>query len=52
MSCRVVVVGNRVRLAVLLGLFSLPIHLFKDLLIEQFGLAPALPEPRPRMSPG
>jgi len=31
---------------------SLPIHPFENLLIEQFGLAPALAEPGPGMSPG
>jgi hypothetical protein len=59
-QCRVLVVvvgtivdfGNRVRSADLIGLLSIPIHLFEDLLIEQFGLAPALPEPGPAMSPG
>ncbi len=38
--------------AMLLELLSLPIHLFKDLLEEQSGLAPALAEPGPGMSPG
>src|SRR6266700_136684 len=28
-----------------------PIHLFKDLLVEQLGFAPALAVPRPGMSP-
>jgi hypothetical protein len=59
MQCRVVVVvvvavvdfGNCVRSAELIELLSFLIHLFEDLLIEQFGLAPALPEPGPGMSP-
>jgi hypothetical protein len=44
--------GNWVRSAELIELRSLLIHVFEDLLIEQFGLAPALPEPGPGMSPG
>jgi hypothetical protein len=38
-------------LAMLLELLPLPIHLFKDLLVEQFGFAPALADPRPGMLP-
>jgi hypothetical protein len=59
MQCCVIVIvvavvdfGNCVRSAELIELLSLLIHVFEDLLIEQFGLAPALPEPGSGMSPG
>ena len=58
-QCRVVVAvlavvhfGHCVRQGEFIELLSFLIHLFEDLLIEQLGLAPALPEPGPDMSPG
>jgi hypothetical protein len=51
-ACRFFFVfGSCVSWATLLELLSLPIHLVKDLLVEQFSFAPALAEPRPGMFP-
>jgi hypothetical protein len=54
-QCRFVVVvfflGNFARETMLLEQLSIPINIFKDPLVEQFGFAPALAEPRPGMFP-
>jgi hypothetical protein len=54
-QCRLFVVffvfGNFARETMLLELLSIPIDIFKDPLVEQFGFAPALAEPRPGMFP-
>jgi hypothetical protein len=51
-QCRFFIVfRNCVRCEMFLELVSLPIHLFKHLLEDQFGLASALAESRPGMFP-
>jgi hypothetical protein len=51
-QCRFFIVfRNYVHWEMLLELFSLSIHFFKYLLVDQFGLASALAESRPGMFP-
>jgi hypothetical protein len=46
-----VVLENRAGETMRVELLSPLIHLFEHLLVEQFGLAPALAKPRPDMFP-